>query len=205
MLGYESNADGFVCELERTGSARLIDTIDLEVRPIKCAAKKKRGGTLFSRTNSKDKHQLPSETIEISTREPPTSPGPTISPQNEANAPVKQHRESFLDRLLKKTSQTHKPKRQGALSDSHYHSEPQLRHDITTPEDKANSHAPHGIRRTKSATTCAYPDCKKLGGYYKCIKHCTACFKVVYCSEYCKIEHWPTHKFDCKELHASLL
>jgi len=205
MLGYESIGDGCSYEPERTCSARLIDTIDLEVRPIIKVARKKRG-TFFSRTH-KDKPPLSTEgkettdSIEISSREPPTSPEPKISPQNEANPPHKQQREGFLDRLLKRSSHTQyqKAKRQGAITDSHSHSLPQLHLDTQNKDGKPNSHAPHMIRRTKSATTCAYPDCKKLGGYNNCVKHCTTCFRAVYCSEYCKIEHWPTHKLDCKE------
>lgn len=214
MLSYDSISDGYMRNNERSCSARLIDTIDLEVKPVKVAKKKK--GTILSRKN-KDK-QTPTqengensmeialetskrkESIEISTREPPTSPETTISPQNEENSPRGQHKEGFLERLLKRT-QSQKNNKKGAISDSHSHSLPQL-HVDSNLKDNAPLHA---IRRTRSATACAYPNCKKNGGYLKCVKHCTTCFRVAYCSEYCKIEHWPSHKVDCKELPAPSL
>jgi len=215
MMGYESSvsSDGYMCDTDNHNhSTRLIDIIDLEVRPMKVAKKKR--GTFRSR---KDK-QLPTEqvnkiqSLEISSidiREPVSSPENNIfqKAQSEANSPYKLPRESFLDRLLKRpsTQNSHKPKRQGAISESHSHSLPQLQLDSNQPTKACNlnTHAP--IRRTKSATTCAHPDCKKHDGYIKCVKHCTTCFRVVYCSEWCKIEHWPTHKADCKELPTPYL
>jgi len=220
------SCENFCCE-EMPGDQRLIDGGTFEVKIKKSSRfvfakkEKERRKTIVSEGNSQDikqsevhKGKETKETtekerkrrdtesrsksnIEISTREPPSSPPPPKSPRNEANNP-----QSLIDKLFKVKKSRSQQFKEAAISGSHSHSLSQLKADISPISGNS---PPHVIRRSKSATSsCASPDCKQMNdGYVKCVKHCTTCFRVAYCSEHCKITHWPDHKHDCKDVAAN--
>jgi len=80
---------------------------------------------------------------------------------------------------------------------------------IKLQEERDRLGVTHGpLRRVKSAgSSCANETCKGEGNTQQLqhVKHCTSCFKIAYCSEYCKISHWPKHKRECKCMDDPLI
>jgi len=212
------NGNSSIYDTNSIGQKRLLggdDAMGIEVSAEPAPSNKK--GKLFSRwsmnrekrssttpflpkeeNGAKDLKNINSDNILECERKSGESGKQHATQTQDDGGPEKEkvHKEKILDRLFKlkkSASQVYK------LADNHTNSLPHL-------NSKKEDSDPPGIRRSKSATAaCAHDNCKGDGGFSRRLKYCTSCFRVAYCTEHCKITHWPTHKLACKQINDSHL